>query len=138
MFFIHFTAGCAWAGTGEDNTANTRAVAVSFLAEFHIEAAVGRICQCVRTKKCIGAEKYGKCGGTQNGGLCGQYRKHDRDLRHIRKYILKRNNKSDFERLFLQCFDQFYQLVRNRGGFSGKRSRKGWRIHGGNLSWGSE
>ena len=38
-----------------------------------------------------------------------EYRKHDRDLRHIRKYILKRNNKSDFERLFLQFFDQFYQ-----------------------------
>ena len=25
----------------------------------------GRICQCVRTEKCIGAEKYGKCGGRQ-------------------------------------------------------------------------
>ena len=25
----------------------------------------GRICPCVRTKKCIGAEKYGKCGGRQ-------------------------------------------------------------------------
>ena len=33
--------------------------------------------------------------------------RHTRELKHIRKYILKRNNKSKFERLYLECYEAF-------------------------------
>lgn len=33
--------------------------------------------------------------------------RHDRELRRIRKFVLLRKNKSDFERLFLKCFPEY-------------------------------
>ncbi|MCC8029659.1 MAG: hypothetical protein LIO75_07695 [Lachnospiraceae bacterium] len=60
-------------------------MAVSFLAGFH------DACEGVR----IGNEK------TET--VYEEYLRHDRELRRIRKYILARKNKSEFERLYLSC-----------------------------------
>lgn len=84
-------------------------LAVSFLAQFHRSCCGEEFVSVLEQKNVSEHKNMESAEADSNGGLCGEYRKHDRDLRHIRKYILKRNNKSDFERLFLQCFDQFYQ-----------------------------
>ncbi|MCD8109383.1 MAG: hypothetical protein LUE14_04690 [Clostridiales bacterium] len=62
---------------------------VSFLAGFHAA------CEGVR----IGSEK--------SETVYGEYLRHDRELRRIRKYILTRKNKSAFERLYLDCFPEY-------------------------------
>ncbi len=73
-------------------------MAVSFLAKFH--------------DICTGERLTGECPHLHNmasgsSGLCEEYKKHDRELRKIRKFILKRHDKSDFERLYLSCFPDF-------------------------------
>ena len=47
-------------------------------------------------------------------GLAGEslyhmYERHDRELRRIRKYIGKRNNRSPFEQLFLKCYPEYVE-----------------------------
>lgn len=74
---------------------------VSFLAKFH-EVSIGTE---------IFPEEAGKEGsGTAAPGTESLYEeclRRDRELRRIRKYILLRKNKSDFERLFLKCFPEY-------------------------------
>lgn len=38
-----------------------------------------------------------------------EYSRHNKELRKIRNYIKKRKQKSDFERLFLKCFPEFFE-----------------------------
>lgn len=71
-------------------------VVVSFLARFHVA--------------CSGDEFHDVPEEMQSGRrkeLYREYERHHRDLKQIRRFILKRNNKSDFERLFLQCYEEF-------------------------------
>lgn len=73
-------------------------MAVSFLAKFH--------------RVCTGAEYQSTIRPLQGVDshipvLCDEYSRHDRELKKIRKYILKRHDKSDFERLYLSCFSDF-------------------------------
>ncbi len=73
-------------------------VIVSFLARFHAA--------------CGGVEFDGMPGTADSGwkkDLGQEYARHHRDLKHIRRFILKRNNKSDFEQLFLQCYEEFFR-----------------------------
>lgn len=69
---------------------------VSFLADFHRCCAGSELTDCPENSDMEDTQK-----------LCGEYVRHNRELKRIRKYILKRNNKSDFERLFLACYDEF-------------------------------
>lgn len=73
-------------------------IIVSFLARFHAA--------------CDGTE-FEKmpedADGSRKKDLAQEYARHHRDLKHIRRFILKRNNKSDFEQLFLQCYEAFFQ-----------------------------
>jgi spore coat protein I len=72
--------------------------AVSFLAKFH------RSC----TKEALrrAGQQFDEMPG-QNLNLADLCARHDRELRRIRKFILKQHNKSDFERLYLSCFPEF-------------------------------
>lgn len=78
-------------------------MAVSFLAGCHA-ACEGR---------CFCDEQEGESGGKKE--FCAErpetvyeeYLRHERELRRIRKYILKRKNKSDFERLYLKSFPEY-------------------------------
>lgn len=45
--------------------------------------------------------------GCQNESLQEEYDRHDRQLRRIRKYILPRHDKTDYERLYLKSFPEF-------------------------------
>lgn len=51
----------------------------------------------------------GDGGNTRHGpeSFYEECMRHDRELRRIRKFILHRKNKSDFERLFLKCFPDY-------------------------------
>lgn len=73
-------------------------MAVSFLAKFHCACAGEELLN-------AGYADYGRENG--KNGLYEEYSKHDRELRKIRKYILSRHDKTDFERLFLFCFSDF-------------------------------
>ena len=41
-----------------------------------------------------------------------EYIRHERELNKVRKFILKRKNKSEFELLYLNCFPEFYRQSR--------------------------
>lgn len=74
---------------------------VSFLAKFH-EVGSGTGIFFPDTKQ-GNLEKAAP--GTES--LYEECLRHDRELRRIRKYVLLRKNKSDFERLFLKCFPEY-------------------------------
>ena len=69
---------------------------VSFLADFHRCCSESGVEQ---TEEESAEEEMTKLGE--------EYVRHNRELKHIRKYILKRNNKSKFERLYLECYEAF-------------------------------
>lgn len=46
--------------------------------------------------------------GSVQGACVNEYEKHTRELRKIRKYLLNRGQKTDFEILLLQNYDYFY------------------------------
>lgn len=69
---------------------------VSFLADFHRCCSESGVEQ---TEEESAEEEMTKIGE--------EYVRHNRELKHIRKYILKRNNKSKFERLYLECYEAF-------------------------------
>lgn len=74
---------------------------VSFLAKFHgvSQGAAG-----------LFPEQGEETGAGTSPGTESLYencQRRDRELRRIRKYILTRKNKSDFERLFLKCFPEY-------------------------------
>lgn len=73
-------------------------MAVSFLAKFH------RVCAGLKRQDADQMLRE-----TQSGVpvLYEEYSRHDRELKKIRKFILKRHDKSDFERLYLSCFPDF-------------------------------
>ena len=71
---------------------------VSFLADFHRCCSESGVEQ---TEEESAEEEMTKLGE--------EYVRHNRELKHIRKYILKRNNKSKFERLYLECYEAFAQ-----------------------------
>lgn len=41
-----------------------------------------------------------------------EYVRHERELNRVKKFILKRKNKSEFELLYLNCFPEFYEQSR--------------------------
>ena len=73
-------------------------MAVSFLAKFH------RVCTGPEYQEAV---KPFLGTGSRSATLCEEYSRHDRELKKIRKFILKRHDKSDFERLYLACFPDF-------------------------------
>ena len=80
---------------------------VSFLAKFH---EVGRFCKIIETEGEGSTEAgagWNPEGGPAAESLYEECLRHDRELRRIRKYVLLRKNKSDFERLFLKCFPEY-------------------------------
>ena len=92
-------------------------MAVSFLAGFHAACEGGTFCG----RPAEGSGGSGDACDEQTHDSCGnkeirpdrpetvyeEYLRHDRELRRIRKYILKRKNKSDFERLYLKSFPEY-------------------------------
>ena len=88
---------------------------VSFLADFHRCCSESGVEQ---TEEESAEEEMTKLGE--------EYVRHNRELKHIRKYILKRNNKSKFERLYLECYEA---AVCGGGGISAAISGTGWRIY---------
>ncbi len=83
-------------------------MAVSFLAKFH--------------RICAGQEWQNKAqipqeAETRIPTLYEEYRRHDRELKKIRKFISKRHDKSDFERLYLSCFPDFCRQSEEVVGF---------------------
>ncbi|MCD7981697.1 MAG: phosphotransferase [Clostridiales bacterium] len=92
-------------------------MAVSFLAGYHAVCEGRRFCGRQEERSCGDGSFCGKnpekpC---EEKGICDsrpetvyeEYLRHERELRRIRKYILKRKNKSDFERLYLKSFPEY-------------------------------
>lgn len=73
-------------------------MAVSFLAKFH------RVCS---GQKWQNKAQMPQEMETRIPALYEECRRHDRELKKIRKFISKRHDKSDFERLYLSCFPDF-------------------------------
>lgn len=68
---------------------------VSFLAKFH------EVCEKIEET------------AYNSENIYQEYQRHDRELRRIRKYIMARHDKSDFERLYLKCFPEFIHQSEN-------------------------
>ncbi|MCC8150546.1 MAG: phosphotransferase, partial [Lachnospiraceae bacterium] len=98
-------------------------MAVSFLAGFHAacegEVLRGDFCDgggCEDRELNAAERKEGQPGRDAEQQLwleCSletayeKYRRRDRELRKIKKYIVSRKNKSDFELLYLRCFPEY-------------------------------
>ena len=90
-------------------------MAVSYIAGFHAGLSCG-IPEPVQ-----GGPDY-MC--QRHMSLYEEYGRHNRELKKIRKYIAGRHNKSDFERLFLVCFPEYFRQAERVLGYLKRENEK--------------
>jgi CotS family spore coat protein len=47
----------------------------------------------------------------RNTGALEEFERHNRELRHVRKFLKEKGSKTEFERTLLQCYETFFRLA---------------------------
>ena len=93
-------------------------MSISHMAKFHAVCSEPEIKKQYKSEKEMFPEETWNDrselkASEKKDGLYEEYTRHDRELKKIYKFISKRRNKSDFERLYLSCFPEFYKQSQN-------------------------